>query len=113
MIFISQPDEHIHRGLDKDGRRWWEGSAAPRATDQMVEHHLLPVAKCHVHIYICVCARVIKAIATVGSRPAVCHCNHCDCLNDNWMKYQPQDEHGRVHVNVMDPVFPKARLEKE
>lgn len=36
MIFISQPGEHIYCGLDKDGRRGWKSSAAPRAPDKMV-----------------------------------------------------------------------------
>lgn len=36
MIFISQPGEHIHCGLDKDGKRERKGSASPWALDKMV-----------------------------------------------------------------------------
>lgn len=37
MIFISQPAEHIHCGLDKDRKSVWKGSASPYAPDKI--HH--------------------------------------------------------------------------
>lgn len=41
MIFISQPGEHIHCGLDKDGKRVQKGSASPWAPDKMVNDHVV------------------------------------------------------------------------